>query len=93
MTVYVDELRSCESTARWPYPSSCHLTADTLEELLEFAKKLGMNIRWIQSLGEWDEHFDLNARRRAVAVKLGAVEESSRDAVRRLRAQDKELNR
>lgn len=91
MTVYVDDLRRTEVTAQWPYPSSCHLTADTREELIEFVKRLGLDVRWIQAPGKWSEHFDLNARRRVAAVELGAVEESSRDSVKRLRAQDREL--
>lgn len=91
MVVYVDGLVmtvAAEAQARrtgarhghrW-----CHLMADTLDELHAFAARLGMNRDWFQG-----DHYDLVPPRRARALKLGAVEVTSRDLValrRRLRA-------
>jgi hypothetical protein len=45
-----------------------HLTADTTEELLAFAAKLGLRSSWIQNPGHvWKEHFDVTDTKRALA--------------------------
>ncbi|MHC4864625.1 MAG: DUF4031 domain-containing protein [Planctomycetota bacterium] len=83
MTVYVDRLRtysedwySNEQAARngrrhghqW-----CHLYADTPEELVKFAKRLGLREEWMHRSRRFS-HFDLVPTKRAKAVKMGAVE-------------------
>jgi|GEM_PF-1832511 len=69
MAVYVDELKP----ALWKYRKSCHLYADTLKELHEFAIKIGMKRTWFQDrLGF--PHYDLTAGRRKAAVLWGAIE-------------------
>ncbi len=80
MTVYVDNANTPATVGRirstW-----CHLTADTQDELHEFAARVGMQRRWFQTCKRpcgrepcvhW--HYDLTAPRRALAVELGAVE-------------------
>lgn len=81
MTVYVDEIR------RWPHArppfhrGSCHLTADTLEELHAFAKRIGMKREWFQD-GRVP-HYDLTPGRRAEAKLAGAVFVSAKEQARR----------
>lgn len=38
----------------------CHMIADTKEELLEMADKIGVQRKWIQEEGTWQEHFDVS---------------------------------
>lgn len=76
MPVYVDELRQWPTKIRCFKPGSCHLTADTLEELHAFAKKLGLRREWFQA-HRIANHYDLTPSKRVLAVKLGAVEETS----------------
>lgn len=72
MAVYVDKLRDWG----WRLGPSCHLISDAPPgdntELHEFAARLGMKRAWFQTDG--DPHYDLTASRRAMAVRLGAVE-------------------
>lgn len=95
MTVYVDDANIQASvpnggrivTSRW-----CHLIADTEDELHEFAARLGMRRSWFQqpkgfgslplkpesrSAQNW--HYDLTAPKRAQAVRMGAVQVTSRE--------------
>lgn len=46
--------------------------ADSLEELHEFAEKIGMKKAWFQD--KKLPHYDLTAKRRQLALSLGAVE-------------------
>lgn len=70
MPVYVDSLIDYG----WKLGPSCHLTADTIEELHEMADKIGMKRSWFQT-GKRDDlpHYDLVKSRRDKAIKLGAV--------------------
>ena len=68
MTVYVDALNDWG----WRLGPSCHLLADTDEELHEFAARIGMKRAWFQPKST--PHYDLTASRREKAVKLGARE-------------------
>lgn len=81
VVIWVDPLRD----HGWALGESCHLMADTREELMAFAARLGLRAVWFQD-HPVHPHFDLTAKRRAVAVQLGAVELSSRDSVLRYRA-------
>ncbi len=67
--VYVDDMKM-------PFRNMimCHMTADTREELLEMAAKIGINRKWIQYEGTWKEHFDVCLKMRKKAVELGAKE-------------------
>ena len=64
----------------------CHLMADTTDELVEFAWRIGLRPEWIQFPGTPKEHFDVTAGRRVAAVRAGAVEISSADAVELMEA-------
>lgn len=69
MTVYVDDMR-----ANFGRMVMCHMIADTKVELLVMASRIGVNPKWIQKEGTYKEHFDIALSKRALAVKLGAVE-------------------
>lgn len=74
MTVYVDPMAACVRSAKWPYDSACHMIADTEEELLRFAVRIGLRPDWIQHAGTYRAHFDLTAGKREQAVAMGAIE-------------------
>ena len=76
MSVYVDPCRPCLSTKGWRYRESCHLVADSEEELHLFSKALGLKRGWFQDSSI--PHYDLTRKKREAAVKLGAREVSSR---------------
>lgn len=71
--VYVDELCEWGGSATFRWKISCHMWADSVEELVAFAKRIGLKAEWLQTPNR-RPHFDLNASRRAAAVKAGAVE-------------------
>lgn len=88
MSVYVDEL------IKWPNAQgifkngSCHLSADTTEELHAFAKKLGLKRSWFQN-HKLLAHYDLVPSKREQAIKLGAIAEGAMEGARRRRAERK----
>lgn len=81
MTVYVDDMQMPAIfegyIGRRPpngaKPKWSHLMADTTEELVEFARKLGLKPEWIQYEGTVREHFDVVESKRKKAIALGAV--------------------
>lgn len=73
MTVYVDSLFPTRPTPRWRFNAACHLVSDSLEELHEFAKKLGLKRSWFQNHARLP-HYDLTENKRRQAVRLGAIE-------------------
>jgi len=38
---------------------SAHLTADTVEELVEYAELIGLKRHWLQDAKDWRFHFDV----------------------------------
>jgi hypothetical protein len=71
MTVYVDDYRI---PARVGHVDGCwsHLMADSLDELVEFAERLGLRRAWLQDKAS-GVHFDVTDPTRAEAIRLGAV--------------------
>lgn len=69
MAVYVDNMRA-------PFGNMimCHMFADSDEELLEMADKIGVQRKWHQYPGTYRSHFDIALSKRALAVKAGAEE-------------------
>lgn len=75
MSVYVDWLMDHGWTLRGRRVKSCHMTADTPEELHAMAEAIGMKRSWYQSSPPHSlPHYDLTPSRRADAVARGAVE-------------------
>lgn len=71
--IYVDMLIAYGKSATWKYDESCHLFADTQEELHTFAQKIGLKREWFQD-HDLLAHYDLTKSKRAQAVKAGAKE-------------------
>ena len=69
MTVYVDDMR-----AKFGRMIMCHMIADTSEELIDMARKIGVDPKWIQHAGTGREHFDIALFKRTLAIGHGAVE-------------------
>lgn len=71
MTVYVDDYRREAKVGnlqgRWS-----HLLADTSEERMEFARRLGLQPAWLQHAGTPLEHFDVVETVRSRAIRAGA---------------------
>lgn len=89
MSVYIDDafIDATVGSADRRFRSRwCHLVADSSEELLQVAERLGIDQRWLQRRGEPGEHFDLPEPRREHAVQYGAIEISWRESVALVRA-------
>jgi hypothetical protein len=92
LTVYVDNAFVNGDWGRWT--GGGHLQADSVEELHEFAARLGLLRAWFQSKPGRPEndHYDLSCAGRERAIELGAVDEGRaagarrRQAIRRQRA-------
>lgn len=76
--VYIDNMN-----AGFGRMKMCHMVADTTEELMDMADKIGVNRKWIQYPGTWKEHFDVCLSKKAKAIKLGAKEISMMELGRR----------
>ena len=79
MAVYVDKLVDYS----WRHGPSCHLIADSVEELIEFAVEIGLHAEWFQPSSS--PHFDLTREGRVAAVRHGAIELRNRQFVTKLR--------
>ena len=71
MSVYVDDTGACVPNARWRWSEKRHLVADSREELIEFAIKMGLKPGWFQDRAELP-HFDLTKGMRYQALRHGA---------------------
>jgi hypothetical protein len=91
VSVYVDHAFAVGDWGRWS--GGGHLQADTLEELHEFAQRLGLRREWFQRKPGRPEndHYDLSRAGRERALELGAIDEDRaagtrrRDAIRSAR--------
>lgn len=86
MSVYVDELLKHGGSESFRWEHSCHLYADSLDELHAFAEGLGLKRQWFQDKAGFS-HYDLTVGKRAMAVKRGAMERDRYHAVNFSRAQ------
>lgn len=84
MTVYVDDCRI-------PYLGMlmCHMMADSTGELVAMARQIGVNPKFIQHAGTPLEHFDVCRSKRAMAVRAGAIEVTSRQMAKMRMARKK----
>jgi hypothetical protein len=81
VSVYVDK-----PVHRYGRMLMCHMVADDPHELLAMAARIGVDVRWLQHRGTEREHFDVCKSKRALAVRAGAKEVTSRDIVAVIRA-------
>lgn len=96
MTVYVDDYRG-----KFGRMVMCHMMADSIQELHEFAARLGLKRSWFQDGSA--PHYDVSLTKRAEALELGAVHLSIqidgksnpkwREVYRAARASKGEVNR
>lgn len=63
----------------------CHMIADSTDELLAMADRIGVDRRWLQHAGTAREHFDISLSKRMLAVRHGASEITTREVVRLMR--------
>lgn len=80
MSVYVDDMK-----AKYGRMVMCHMTADTREELDAMADRIGVARKWVQHPGSPREHYDICYSKRAIAVRLGALEITWRETVLKCR--------
>ena len=67
MPVYVDGQKNSFGRMKM-----CHMSADTLDELHDMAKAIGLKRAWFQD--ERVPHYDLSLSKRKLAIEQGAVE-------------------
>ena len=73
MAVYVDNMYE-SPIGKFGRMKMSHMIADTTEELLEMATRIGVAHKWIQDKGTVSEHFDICLSKRKKAVEEGAEE-------------------
>lgn len=82
MAVYVDTLLDFG----WSKGASCHMVADTEEELHAMAGKIGLKRSWFQNNPkELCPHYDLVGSKRILAVKYGAIELDRKQTIEKWR--------
>lgn len=79
MAVFVDPLFETPHSITWHWDFACHMFADSLDELHAMAVKIGLRREWFQE--KRVPHYDLNASRRAVAIRNGVIQLTREEAV------------
>lgn len=95
MTIYVDELiaygqKAAPGSERYfgSGKESCHMTCDgDLEELHRFATSIGLRRAWFQNHST--PHYDLTPNKRAAAVRSGARQVTTHEAITHWRVSQK----
>lgn len=82
MAVYVDEIRWWPTRIRCFKAGSAHLTADSLDELHDLARRIGLRAEWFQGTGRVP-HYDLTPAKRTAALLAGAVFVGAKEQARR----------
>lgn len=80
MSVYVDDFYKTGMGVGSMKMS--HMVADSTEELLEMADKIGLQRKWLQYPGDPKEHFDVAMSTRKKAIAAGAIEKPMRELAR-----------
>ena len=78
MTVYVDPPQTWNDR----FPNYCHMWADSIEELHEFATKLRLKRTWFQHQRRGFPHYDVSQGKRYLALQMGALPVTSADMVK-----------
>lgn len=84
MTVYVDDMYR-HPLGQFGRMKMSHMIADSTEELLAMAERIGVARRWLQKAGSSYEHFDIALSKRTEAVRAGAVEITMRELAMKCR--------
>jgi hypothetical protein len=74
VSVYVDDMYTIPM-GQFGRMKMSHMMADTSEELLAMADRIGLSRRWIQRAGGGParEHFDVSMTMREAAIRNGAI--------------------
>lgn len=72
MTTFVDDMMMKKPTGDGRVFTMCHLAADSLEELHQSAKEIGLKKRWFQDRPRFP-HYDVTLSKRREAVSNGAI--------------------
>jgi hypothetical protein len=82
--VYVDSLiKWPNGKGFWKDKKSCHLIADSIPELLEFAEKINLDLARFQN--KKFPHFDLTEDLRIQAIEAGARDLDRKEFVTKMR--------
>lgn len=76
MSVYVDDME-----APFSRMIMCHVIADTHEELITMMDRIKVARKWIQKAGTYGEHFDICKTKRALAIRCGAIQVTTKQLV------------
>lgn len=87
MAVYVDDMK-----AKYRNMVMCHMIADTHEELIKMAKRIGIDLKWIQNEGAPREHFDICNAKKRDAVEKGAVQITQKELSLKIQSRYNEDN-
>ena len=79
MSVYIDNMK-----ARFGRMIMSHMIADSTEELLLMADRIGVKRHWIQKPGTAYEHFDICLSKRSLAISAGCIEIDTREMVKKI---------
>ena len=80
MAVYVDDMYRYPM-GRYGRMKMSHMVADTHDELMRMADRIGLDRRWLQNAGTRREHFDVSMTKRREAIAAGALTVSTRELV------------
>lgn len=89
MAVYLDKSTNIlKGKSEWPMVT-CHMIADSVEELFEMANKIGLRPEWFQP---WSHpHFDVSKTRQTRALAHGAKRLERAEFVGRIRSYRKKI--
>lgn len=82
--IHVDFQQDCVPNRRWNWTSVSHLTCDPTDDLgplHRFAESIGLKRAWFQPRGGIMPHYDLTPGKRQQAVRAGANEMDTPEAV------------
>lgn len=91
MTVYVDELHRYPTKIPCFKAGSCHMMADSLDELHALAAKIGLKRSWFQD-HPFHTYYDMTASKRSEAVLAGAVFKPAMEQARERLARRREVS-
>ena len=80
MAVYVDDMYR-SPMGQYGRMKMSHMAADTHDELMAMAERIGLNPSWLQDAGTRREHFDVSMTKRREAIAAGALTVSMRELV------------
>jgi lysyl-tRNA synthetase class I len=83
VAVYVDDMHTTKM-GEFGRMKMCHMIADSSEELLAMADRIGVARKWLQHAGTPSEHFDIAQAKRAMALQNGAKAITMRELGRKL---------